>query len=407
MKKSRIMIPIIILLALILAPTFGNNGRALSVLPLNVSAAENDVIPNDKTGIPDKVLYQCILEKLNKNEDETFTKEEAAGVRILLVPNFYYTGETRYSFKYHYVKSLKGIEYLTNLRTLDISGHGLTSLKGLNKLTTLVKLNVSENKLTSLEGIEKSTNLKELDAYDNQLTNLKGIGNLKKLKTLIVYRNKLTNLKEVKNLTRLEQLWANDNRLTDISALKNVKKLRDLRVEENKLKSLKGIENLTGLWFLNASNNKLKSLPNLSKLTNLSLESVNFKANNLKKQDYKASLPAMYQEKNLWPKWLKNELKFQCINRILEVTKPKKVTYKTKTISGKTHAKAWVRILGPNNKKLAEVKADSKGNFTFKDLNLKELGGKKIIIQSYLRDNFESRIFFGETVKKITITVSK
>ncbi len=407
MKKSKIIIPLVILLALLLTPVSGNTGRTLSVLPINVSAAENDVIPNDKTGIPDKVLYQCILEKLNKKEDETFTKEEAAGIRVLLVLNFTSTDPGWHTREPAYVKSLKGIEYLTNLRTLHIHGHGLTSLKGLKKLTTLVELDVSENKLTSLEGIEKLTNLKVIWANDNQLTSLKGVENLKKLKRLMVFRNKLTNLKEVKNLTRLEQLWAEDNRLTDISDLKNVKKLQRLWVGGNKLKSLKGIEDLTELWYLNASNNKLKSLPNLTKLTNLRLSSVHFKANSLKKQDYKTNLPAICQDKYYWPKWLKNQMKFQSINRILEVTKPTNITYKTKTISGKTHTKAWVRILGPNNKKIAEVKADSKGNFSFKNLNLKELGGKKITIHSFVRDNFDTQVWNSETVKQITITVSK
>ncbi len=406
MKKIKLFIPIVIVLAILFAPVSGNTGRELSVFPLNVLAVEKDIILNDKTGIPDKVLYRCILEKLNKNEDETFTKEEAASIRSLNVSYFTSTdnGHTR---KYEYVKSLKGIEYLTTLRKLYICRHGLNSLKDLKKLTTLVELDVAGNKLTSLEGIEKLTNLKEIWANDNQLTSLKGVENLKKLKRLMVFRNKLTNLKEVKNLTRLEELWASDNQLTDISDLKNVKKLETLWVERNELKSLKGIENLTKLRYLKASNNKLKSLPNLTKLTNLNLSSVHFKANNLKKQDYKASLPAICQDKYYWPKWLKNQMKFQSINRILEVTKPTNITYKTKTISGKTHTKAWVRILGPNNKKIAEVKADSKGNFTFKNLNLKELGGKKITIHSFVRDNFDTQVWNSETVKQITITVSK
>mgnify|MGYP007082986829 FL=1 len=38
------------------------------VLPINVMAANSNIIPNSEAGILDTVLYQVILRKLNKTE---------------------------------------------------------------------------------------------------------------------------------------------------------------------------------------------------------------------------------------------------------------------------------------------------------------------------------------------------
>ena len=51
----------------------------LSMNAVTVYASE-DIIPNDETGVPDKVLYQSILAALEKKDNETFTRQEAAAV---------------------------------------------------------------------------------------------------------------------------------------------------------------------------------------------------------------------------------------------------------------------------------------------------------------------------------------
>ena len=41
------------------------------------------VIANDETGIPDKALYQAVLEEGDSNKDGVLTVEEAAGIKTL------------------------------------------------------------------------------------------------------------------------------------------------------------------------------------------------------------------------------------------------------------------------------------------------------------------------------------
>uniref|UniRef100_UPI00374F30E5 hypothetical protein n=1 Tax=uncultured Robinsoniella sp. TaxID=904190 RepID=UPI00374F30E5 len=57
----------------------------MAFLPMNTMAAKSKIIPNNKTGIPDKVLYQTILKKLGKRK--SFTEEDAAKIKRLNAHN--------------------------------------------------------------------------------------------------------------------------------------------------------------------------------------------------------------------------------------------------------------------------------------------------------------------------------
>lgn len=77
---------------------------------IQTHAAPTDVIENNESGIPDKVLYQNILKVLGKQSTDTFTEQEASSVEELEIVDY----------KKIPMESLKGIGYLTNLETLKI-----------------------------------------------------------------------------------------------------------------------------------------------------------------------------------------------------------------------------------------------------------------------------------------------
>lgn len=66
------------------------------------------------------------------------------------------------------ISNLKGIEYFTNLLTLNCSGNQLTSLD-LSKNTNLARLDCSDNKLTSLK-VSPSSRLYEITCYFNKIS---------------------------------------------------------------------------------------------------------------------------------------------------------------------------------------------------------------------------------------------
>ena len=92
-----------------------------------------------------------------------------------------------------------------------LNDNRLTSVKGLEKLTQLTTLNLVDNKLTDVKGLEKLTQLKELSLGYNKLTSIKGLEKLTQLKELILTDNKLTNVKGLEKLTQLVELDLEDN----------------------------------------------------------------------------------------------------------------------------------------------------------------------------------------------------
>jgi len=249
----------------------------------------------------------------------------------------------------------------------------------------IIKLNASnhDNKyinIKTIKGIENLTGLTQLYIDGNELTRLTGIENLTNLTCLSVSYNKLKNLYEIRNLNKLEELSVNSNKLT----------------------SLTGVENLTELSVLVASKNKLTNIPNLKKHTKLEPEYTYFQYNCINTKEFKEKLPSHLLKES---SWLKNQIKFQNIIKTLKITIPKsskKITKNTTKIVGKTQKGATVVILKPNGKKIKAVKANAKGIFTFKNLNLKKLEGKKITLQAYLVDGFYDE---RHNIKSIKLTV--
>ena len=98
----------------------------------------------------------------------------------------------------------KELEKLTQLKYLHLDKNKLTNVKGLEKLTQLKTLNLRSNRLTEVpKELEKLTQLTSLELGVNQLTSLKGLENLTQLKTLSL---KFSQLADVKGLVKLDQL---------------------------------------------------------------------------------------------------------------------------------------------------------------------------------------------------------
>ena len=212
----------------------------IAMLPVNNTMASNSkVICNDNTGIPDKVLYQIILRKLNKYGFETFTEKEALKI-----------------------KELDACSYNNSKK--------IRSLKGIEKLKNLVSLDVSYNKIHSLSGIEKLYKLSVLDFSFNQVKNIKSIKNLYSLKHLNLDGNKIISLKDIENLTNLESIYAQLNRVKELPNLKKHTNLIDANFKYNKISKKVLTKKLPDSWLKN--NNWFKShvkLQNLVKTIDL------------------------------------------------------------------------------------------------------------------------------------------
>ena len=81
---------------------------------------------------------------------------------------------------YKELTNVKGLEKLTQLIALDLTGNQLTDVKGLEKLTKLKVLSLSHNKLTDVKGLEKLAQLEILFLDNNPDLTKAQIDELKK-----------------------------------------------------------------------------------------------------------------------------------------------------------------------------------------------------------------------------------
>lgn len=406
----------------------------VGLFPVNIVTAKSQIIPNDETGIPDKYLYQEILYELDKKSDGKFTKEEAARVYRL---DINYAGKKK-------VKTLKGIENLVNLLSLEIHDNSLTSLKGVEGLVNLQTLKIGKGNLKNLNEVKDLPKLKELSVEGNKiedwtvvsdLTNLenlrisdcgltgsglekvvskltgltslevskscledlKSISGLTKLETLNVSNNKLKSLSGLETLTELHSLYISNNKLTKLTGIENLTGLLNVYANNNNLANVKEVENLIRLEILDVSKNEIAKLPSLKKHINLNLEYSSFFYNKISEKEFKKNLPSHVPT---W--WINNQVLLQNLEKKLKINSVKKIKSVTKKITGVTEKKATVVLMKSNGKKIKTVKANKKGAFSFKNLDLKKYKGKKLKVTAYLL--YDDRIN-GERHKQAIGTV--
>lgn len=172
--------------------------------------------PNDVCSAMDDLIFmEYCYENFDINGDGKVSKEEAAAVREIDLPNPSWTSGS--------IKSLKGIAYFSNLEKLYTN------------YADLITLDVSKN-----------TELKYLYCYQSELTSL-DVRNCTALIELYCDANALTSL-DVSQNTALEVLNCDSNELTLLDVSKNTA-LKGLRCRANKLTSMDISKNTALEWF--------------------------------------------------------------------------------------------------------------------------------------------------------------
>ncbi|MBQ1722441.1 MAG: hypothetical protein II034_01455 [Muribaculaceae bacterium] len=193
--------------------------------------------------------------------------------------------------------NLKGIEFFTNLISLDCSNNSISGILDLTKLTkltslycnknridvlklpaSLTKLVCNDNDLTTLN-LTSQTALETLNCKNNDLTSM-DVSKCSKLWSIDCSNNKFTTL-DVSNMAALSVLYCDDNKkLTKLTAnnndklyklsVKNCTVLDILRCENNVVNELY-LNGCSALSYLDCSSNYLWSINTLGECTNLKL----------------------------------------------------------------------------------------------------------------------------------------
>ena len=212
-----------------------------------IECSTDGFIDINETNFPDEIFRRTVRKAFDKNDDKRLSPAEIEKALELDCPTPFYEEDLP-------IKSLKGVEYLTHLESLDCRNAVLdeldvsknTKLKTLYCMTcTLEKLDVSHNPLLEILNCDANY-LKELDVSQNP-----------KLTFLAVESNQLSSI-DVSHNPLLETFYCGVNEISslDISMLEKLKyfsgnylPVTELNLEHNK--------ELCGLYLVGA---KLKTL---------------------------------------------------------------------------------------------------------------------------------------------------
>lgn len=336
-------------------------------LPLSVVSAK--VIPNDKTGIPDKNLYQAILFELDKKSDKKITDDDLEEVYSI---GEYFIEKNRNKK----VKNLKGLENFKKLYSLEIPVKGSTSLKGIDKIPNLQQLTIRNSKLKNLNVLKKVSKLERLTMQNIKVKDWTALGQLKGLTSLEIDKCNLRSFRQIKKLTKLDSLIIKRTKLKKLKGIEKLTQLTGLYVPNNCLSSVSGIEKLTQLWDLDVSYNNLTKLPSLKKLKKLVLEHTSFSGNKISEKEFKKKLPS-----NVPNKWLNNQVFYQNTKKKLKVYNVENINVNTTKITGVTEKQIKnVVLMTEEGEQIKTVKSNKKGKFSFEELDLSAYEGKKLKI---------------------------
>lgn len=155
---------------------------------------------------------------------------------------------------------------------------GMKSLKGIEYATNLEKLKVNENEISDLTPLKDLKNLKYLELQRNRIVDLSPLSNLKKLEFLKLYNNIIENVEPLKDLTNLTGLDLHNNvkvrkengkrinygGITDISSLTNLTNLTFFDVSANRIENVDILLGMEKINHLDFSDNKIKDYSKLA-----------------------------------------------------------------------------------------------------------------------------------------------
>ena len=256
-----------------------------------VNALKDEIIKAHKKSEEEKPEYVDIedaklLKVLNKNldfnrpDDKPITKQEMESLKEVSIfldkktnkPIFTKESKDTYSIlgKAKNLSNTKDFKFMVT--------RGMKSLKGIEYATNLEKLKVNENEISDLTPLKDLKNLKYLELQRNRIVDVSPLANLKNLEFLKLYNNLIENVEPLKDLTNLTGLDLHNNvkvrkesgkeinydGITDISSLKNLTKLTFFDVSANRIENVDIILGMEKINHLDFSGNKIRDYSKLA-----------------------------------------------------------------------------------------------------------------------------------------------
>jgi Leucine-rich repeat (LRR) protein len=183
-------------------------------------------------------------------------------------------------------KDMSPIKAFTHLRELSLSyTNHINKITGLENLTELESLDLSGNKIEKIEGLENLTKLKLLDlssnglGYDGYIKKVEGLRSLTRLESLYLHHNEIEEIKDIDTLSNLKKLTLS-TRLTEFPDLTSLQALEQLHItgEFHRVERLSELKHLHTIWIESE-----KEIENMEELvTNRNLVNIEFNSEKIR-----------------------------------------------------------------------------------------------------------------------------
>ena len=169
------------------------------------------------------------------------------------------------------ISDFSPLSNLTNLTTLTLINTTISNLLPLTNLTSLTDLNLAGNDLSNSDfsPLTSLTSLTRLELLVTKISDVSKLSSLANLTSLDLSYNSISDISVLSGLTKLTSLNISWNSISDISVLSGLTKLTNLVLSGNSISDISTLSSLTKLIWLTIGNNSISDISQLSGLTNL------------------------------------------------------------------------------------------------------------------------------------------
>ena len=216
---------------------------------------QTERIPGESVRIPDPNLRAAIAGALGKAPNAQITVEEMATLKHLKAVD-------------KGIRDLTGLEFATNLETLELRKNQISDLSPVSGLKSLKEAWIEGEMIADLSPFVGLANLEGLRVWELSLSDLSPLKGLTKLRWLSLGHNSksVSNLSPLVGLINLKKLQLYGMGISDISPLANLTGLKDLSLPSNSISDVSPLTALSELELLGLQGNNVSDFSPLKEL---------------------------------------------------------------------------------------------------------------------------------------------
>ncbi|CAL5998990.1 LPXTG_cell wall anchor domain-containing protein [Hexamita inflata] len=170
------------------------------------------------------------------------------------------------------IQNMEWIQYVHNLKTLQLYDICVQTLNGLEMCKNITSLGLKKCQINDISAL-KYMNLNFIGIDDNQYISINVLAEIQyltQINILDISKCDTLDISILKSLQRIHKLWLQANNLCDILLLSQLTTITELNIAHNQISNISALKNLKQLTTLYANSNALKDISVVAYLPNLS-----------------------------------------------------------------------------------------------------------------------------------------